>query len=346
LLDQQTIALDALTAHLHPTNPISSISLDQISSILAGNFSNWAQVGGDDATINLHVLDESSNLARIIARDLLNPQRLRISRNATVHESLAALNAAVASDPLGFAVSYRSDSNGTNIPSTRNSCNIFSSPDTFSLQTEEYPLTMRWHLYSLTTSENADYALRFAEYLQSDEGQSAAEAAGLVGLAIAQQRMSDQGERLLSAMLADTVSNAGIRTYQNYLKEVSTGYRLSATMRFYTGSSQLDARSIRDWERVSKLISSGMMDGNNLMLVGFTDSIGNFAGNVNLSISRAEYVKSVILQENAGVLFSDDVQTFGFGPVAPVGCNATADGRSLNRRVEVWIRGDNEVALN
>jgi len=346
LLDQQTIALDALTAHLHPTNPIRSISLDQISSILAGNFSNWAQVGGDDAAINLHILDESSNLARIIARDLLNPQRLRISRNATVHESLAALNAAVASDPLGFAVSYRSDSNGTNIPSTRNSCNIFSSPDTFSLQTEEYPLTMRWHLYSLTTSENPDYALRFAEYLQSDEGQSAAEAAGLVGLAIAQQRMSDQGERLLSAMLADTVSNAGIRTYQNYLKEVSTGYRLSATMRFYTGSSQLDARSIRDWERVSKLISSGMMDGNNLMLVGFTDSIGNFAGNVNLSFSRAEYVKSVILQENAGVLFSGDVQTFGFGPVAPVGCNATADGRSLNRRVEVWIRGDNEVALN
>ncbi len=78
---------------------------------------------------------------------------------------------------------------------------------------------------------------------------------------------------------------------------------------------------------------------------GSANSVGNFGSNVNLSRTRAEYVKSVILQENAGVLFSSDVIAFGFGPVAPVGCNQTVNGRSLNRRVEVWVRGDNEVSL-
>ncbi len=367
LLNQQTIALDALTAHLHITNGIQSISIAHMANIMAGNMTNWAQVGGDDAPINVHVLAADTNLARLIDRDLLTPNRLRLSSNVTVHESLEALSNAVADDPFGFTVSYRSDStntrvlgsaahvredehderveHGTRIPSTRNTCNIFSTPDSFSIQTEEYPLTMRWHLYSLKTADIPDYASRFAEYLQSDEGQHAAETAGLVGLAIDRRQMADQGERLLSAMLADTVNNAGIRAYQNYLKEVSTGYRLSATMRFLTGTSQLDERSIQDWERVSKLISSGMMEGNNLILAGFSDSVGDFGNNISLSRARAEYVKSVVLQENAGVLFSEDVLTFGFGPVAPVGCNTTLDGRSLNRRVEVWVRGDNEVPL-
>ncbi len=370
LLNQQTIALDALTSFIHNSNPIRSISINQMADILSGRVANWASVGGVDAPINVHFLDRDSNLSLIVQREILSPRGMTYSDNLIIHDSLEALNKAVAEDENGFKVSYRSDSaehrmaatvrqtrfdddqatsntvvNGTSIPSTRDVCNIFSTPDAFSLQTEEYPLTMRWNLYSLKRHESPDYANRFADYLQSDEGQAAAEAAGLVSLAISQRPMREQGERLLSAMLADTISNAGIRTYQNYLIEVSTGYRLSATMRFLTGTAQLDARSLRDWERVSKLISSGLMDGNNLILAGFSDSVGSFAANVNLSRSRAEYVKSVILQENAGVLFPEDVLTFGFGPVASVGCNATIDGRSLNRRVEVWIRGDNEVPL-
>lgn len=345
LLNEETIALDALTAHTHNDNPIRSLSIAQIGDILSGRTTTWAQVGGGNAAINVHVLEATSNLARIIERDILAPRRLRVTASAIVHQTLEELNSAVAKDPRGFTVSYRSDGRNTRIPSTRNACNIFSSADTFSLQTEEYPLTMRWHLYSLKTANNPDYAARLADYLSSDQGQAAAETAGLVSLAITRQPIRNQGERLLSAMLADTISNAGIRQYRSYLAEVSTGYRLSATMRFLTGTSELDARSKKDWERVSRLISGGLMDDNNLILVGFSDSIGNFSNNVSLSRARAEYVKSVVLQENAGVLYSSDVLTLGFGPVAPVGCNVTEAGRRLNRRVEVWIRAENQVPL-
>ncbi len=300
LLNEQTIALDALTGLIHVSNPVRSISIAQFGDILSGNSTNWAEIGGKDEEINVHVLGPDSNLTHIIIRDILAPHGLRMLDNAPVHQSLEELNLAVADDPHGFTLSYRSDSfrtrvvaptrhvedtpeegeaeehdetiiHGTIIPSTRNVCNIFSSPDTFSLQTEEYPLTMRWHLYSLKNVVNPDYAGRFAEYLQSDQGQEAAEDAGLVGLAIAQRPMRDQGERLLSAILADTVSTAGIRTYQDYLKEVSTGFRLSATMRFLTGTSQLDARSMQDWARVSRLVSSGLLDGRNIVLAGFSE---------------------------------------------------------------------------
>ncbi|MCK5885254.1 MAG: hypothetical protein KAG70_01990, partial [Alcanivorax sp.] len=82
-----------------------------------------------------------------------------------------------------------------------------------------------------------------------------------------------------------------------------------------------------------------------IMIIGFSDSVGNFGGNVNLSRNRAGVVKGLLLQDNIGRLQSEDVLGFGFGPVAPVGCNTSVEGKSLNRRVEVWIRGTNQERL-
>ncbi len=377
VLDFQIIALDALVPQLHISNPLRSLSIDQIASILAGNTTNWSQVGGADLPITVHFLDDSSNLARMVNRDVLAPRGFRLGTSAVLHDNREDMSLAIADDPSSFTLSFRSDTHhgvenpafdlkysessnaallasqlstspdvhGVRIIGIRDSSNNFSSAHAFSMQTEEYPLTQRWFLYSLANNDNADYANTFAAYLSSDEGQNAAETAGLIGLAITVQPLANQGERLLSTVLSGTVNGAALRTYQSYIAEVSTGYRLSATMRFLTGTSDLDARSKRDWQRVAQLISGGLMNENNLVLVGFTDSVGGFSANVNLSRSRAEFVKSIILQENAGVLFSEDISVLGFGPVAAVGPNATADGRRLNRRVEIWIRGKNEVPL-
>lgn len=345
LLDGQTIALDALAASIHPDNRVRSISLQQMGDILSGRVINWAEVGGDDAAIALHVLEATSNLSRVTRRDILAPRGLRLTGDVRIHNTLVELNKAIKDDPLAFAVSYRSQSDATSIPTTRNACNIFSSANSFSLQTEEYPLTMRWHLYTLKGHDMPELAVNLAQYLSSDQGQSAAELAGLVGLAIDKQPVSEQGERLLSAMLADTINNAGIAAYRNYLSEVSTADRLSTTLRFVTGSTQLDQRALRDIRRIADLVSEGLVDGNDILLVGFSDSVGNFAGNMNLSQARAEQARIEIQKNTIGILDAGNIRTFGFGPVAPVGCNDTQDGRQLNRRVEVWIRGTNQDKL-
>lgn len=344
-LDSRPIALDALVAQIHPDNRVNSISLAQMGDILSGRISNWAEVGGDDQPITVHVLNEDSNLSRIINRDVLAPRRLRVAASATRHEALSDLEDAVLSDPSGFVISYRSAANDAKIPSTRNACNMFSSANSFSMQTEEYPLTMTWNLYTLTNQDIPDFAVSIADYLVSDQGQASAQEVGLVSLAIDQLPMSQQGERLLSAMLAERVNAQTINAYRDYLAEVSTATRLSTTLRFVTGSSNLDARGLSDIRRISNLVSSGMLSRDDLIVIGFSDSVGNFGGNVNLSRNRAAVVKALILQDNIGRLQDEDILAFGFGPVAPVGCNDTVEGKSLNRRVEVWIRGENQTAL-
>jgi outer membrane protein OmpA-like peptidoglycan-associated protein len=70
---------------------------------------------------------------------------------------------------------------------------------------------------------------------------------------------------------------------------------------------------------------------------GHTDSIGSAAYNNRLSNRRADSVASYL--ENLGVR-SARVETIGYGESQPRATNSTAEGRQLNRRVEIKIRAN------
>ena len=70
---------------------------------------------------------------------------------------------------------------------------------------------------------------------------------------------------------------------------------------------------------------------------GHTDSIGSAAYNQRLSERRAEAVANYL--ENLGVR-SSRLETVGYGKSQPRATNSTAEGRQLNRRVEIKIRAN------
>ena len=53
------VALDAIAVVVHPSNPVDSLTLPQISAIYTGQITNWRQVGGEDRPIVL--LSRESN---------------------------------------------------------------------------------------------------------------------------------------------------------------------------------------------------------------------------------------------------------------------------------------------
>jgi outer membrane protein OmpA-like peptidoglycan-associated protein len=71
-----------------------------------------------------------------------------------------------------------------------------------------------------------------------------------------------------------------------------------------------------------------------VLLEGHTDSTNTAAYNLDLSARRAKAVLSYLVKQglDAGRLSSK-----GFGLEKPIASNATAQGRSLNRRVEVSV---------
>jgi phosphate transport system substrate-binding protein len=74
------------------------------------------------------------------------------------------------------------------------------------------------------------------------------------------------------------------------------------------------------------------------MLVGFTDDVGAFDSNRELSQERAEQVLAELQQRAGDRLQNVNLTYRGFGEVAPTACNQEDRGRAINRRVEVWIQ--------
>ena len=77
------------------------------------------------------------------------------------------------------------------------------------------------------------------------------------------------------------------------------------------------------------------VDGSGLSIGGHTDNIGNRQSNITLSQGRANFVREYLT--NNGNIPANKMSTNGFGPDNPIDTNATPEGRSKNRRVEVKL---------
>ena len=116
-----------------------------------------------------------------------------------------------------------------------------------------------------------------------------------------------------------------------------TGYdRLSSTFRFRTGSSQLNERAPIDMARLTDHLKDAPQ-GTRVLFVGFTDSVGTFRNNQNLSERRAAAVMNTLQDVSAGALNNVQMASTGYGEIVPSACNINDSGREINRRVEVWI---------
>jgi general secretion pathway protein A len=93
--------------------------------------------------------------------------------------------------------------------------------------------------------------------------------------------------------------------------------------------------SIADIERMKELVMILQKHPEaTVNIIGYTDSIGDEGYNRKLSEFRANMVKSFLLGQN---LPPGNITTQGLGKENPVGRNDTAEGRTLNRRVEISV---------
>ncbi len=68
--------------------------------------------------------------------------------------------------------------------------------------------------------------------------------------------------------------------------------------------------------------------------IGYTDSTGSASFNQTLSVNRATAVTNYLAQQGVA---STRMMAEGRGPGNPIGDNATAEGRAMNRRVELYL---------
>jgi OmpA-OmpF porin, OOP family len=110
----------------------------------------------------------------------------------------------------------------------------------------------------------------------------------------------------------------------------STGKYVTHGIYFDTDSDRLKPES----GAVLKQVAAGLQKNPNLKLqvIGYTDSAGNAAHNLDLSKRRAQAVASVLTAQFG--IDASRLSVNGFGADKPIASNDTADGRAANRRVE------------
>ena len=101
---------------------------------------------------------------------------------------------------------------------------------------------------------------------------------------------------------------------------------------FKVNSDEIESASAKDIKQAAKALKK--YPNAKVKVVGYTDSIGEPAYNLELSKRRAKAVAMELI--NDGVP-AKNVSSFGMGDKDPVASNKTAQGRAQNRRVELEI---------
>lgn len=104
---------------------------------------------------------------------------------------------------------------------------------------------------------------------------------------------------------------------------------------FDTNQAQLRSGGIRNVERLADFVRQ--YPRRNVMIEGFTDSTGSGSRNQELSDERAGAVRAALLGMGIG---TDRITSRGYGEAYPVAGNDTAEGRQMNRRVEIVVSDD------
>ena len=143
--------------------------------------------------------------------------------------------------------------------------------------------------------------------------------------------LNDQADKCPTEAGPDT--NGGCPVKEVIKKEIQQKVSLSAKyILFIPSSSELTRDSYKALDDVVQVLQS---NGHLKMVIeGHNDSTGSDELNAKLSQARADAVKNYLI--NKGIS-AERLQSAGYGSSRPLTSNETAEGRRINRRVELKL---------
>jgi phosphate transport system substrate-binding protein len=295
---------------VHPNNALSSLNRQALHAIFTGKVSDWSEVGGTPGPIHVVARDDQSGTFDTFQHLVLGQDKLIASAKRYVRSD--ALADAVASDPaaIGFVgLAYVRTAKALAVGEAGAAPLL---PTQFTVATEGYMLSRRLYLYT-PDKPSSPWVTELVNLAMSPRGQEIAAKAGFVSLSLLTETMRCSGQ-----------------CPPRYQATVEKAHRVSVDLRFRVGSDQPDSRARRDLDRLVNFLQNFREP--RVLLLGFSDSQGNYAANQKLSLERAKAISEELARR--GIHAS--VVT-GFGSEMPVATNETELGRQRNRRVEVWF---------
>ena len=143
----------------------------------------------------------------------------------------------------------------------------------------------------------------------------------------------------VKAEAAAKLKNAQVETITDINGLQAVKITFDSGLLFATNKSDPNSTAQAELVKFADMLKSDT--GLNIMVQGHTDATGSDAINNPLSVARAESVAKFLNQKGVSAKQIQSVE--GYGSTKPVADNATAEGRSKNRRVEVGIYASEDM---
>ena len=160
---ETAVAKDGVAFYVHESNPVQSLTVEQLRAIYLGDVDNWKQVGGPDAGIVVYSRENSSGTYVFVKDEVLKGQDYT-PRAQTLPGTAAVVNAV---SKEKFGIGYGGSAYAKGIKELQVNGVL---PKLDTIQAGKYPLSR--DLYMYTRSAPSGDVKDFLDFCLSKEGQA------------------------------------------------------------------------------------------------------------------------------------------------------------------------------
>jgi phosphate transport system substrate-binding protein len=175
-LNPVVIARDGIALVVHPSNSVSSLTVEEIKAIYKGEYTNWSELGGENLEIVVIGRDSASGTREFFFEHVMNKEdfvrtMLEKNSNGAVKQTVSQTPGAVGYVGLGYL-----DETVKTVSIKVGTTEV--EPTVANIQNGSYPIAR--NLYILVNGEPEGLIRDFIDFILSPEGQAIVEEEGFV----------------------------------------------------------------------------------------------------------------------------------------------------------------------
>lgn len=183
---EHIVAGDAIAVVVNPTNPVSALTIDQLSDIFTGKITRWSQVGGEDRPIVLLSRESNSGthmyfLEHVVRKgekdnqSLFSPDTLLMPSSEGISAEIRQNPNAIGYDGLGYVTPDQKT-----IKVARRVGEPYIPPSVETVRDGSYPIARVLYMY--TCGQPKGVIKDYLDWILSEEGQKIVAELGFVPL--------------------------------------------------------------------------------------------------------------------------------------------------------------------
>ena len=308
---------------------VTSIAMDDLASIFAGEIDNWSALGGADVRILPLQLPVGSAGRDEIASMLMEPLGKTIASNVLTLADEASIVSSVAQFPGSIAIVSSAAVADKPVVPVAGACGVAVGPDAFSLASGDYPL-VRPVMAVFGEPASTTLVRDLFDFGASNGALTVAADAGFVDL-----RTTAQGSQSSTERLQAIQSSA-----PDMFALLSGAERLSPTLIGGAISGAEGGWNRAMFQTLSEALASSEYAGREVYFVGFAQSENGEQAALDASVQAANDLRAVF-----GIFANDTVtsnnltlSSAGFGAASQATCYDSQVIQDAHTRIEIWVR--------